>query len=218
MRCLITAGPTYEPLDQVRRLTNQSTGTLGTRLANHLATLGHDVLLLRGEMATAQLPVAAVKILPFSSVDNLASHLTSLACSDPIRVFHAAAVSDFTFGKTFFRDPKSGDLIPIHAGKLSTRNGPLLAELVPTPKLINLLRDQFPNAIIGGWKYEVDGSPAGVIDRCREQIQGARIQFSIANGPAYGTGFGRVTSESVRHLPTLEALIEDLSRNLQGID
>jgi len=37
MNCIVTAGPTYEPLDDVRRLTNFSTGRLGTELANFLA-------------------------------------------------------------------------------------------------------------------------------------------------------------------------------------
>ena len=36
MNCLVTAGPTFEPLDDVRRLTNFSTGRLGTELANFL--------------------------------------------------------------------------------------------------------------------------------------------------------------------------------------
>ena len=40
MKCIVTAGPTYEPLDKVRRLTNFSTGQLGTELANHLAGQG----------------------------------------------------------------------------------------------------------------------------------------------------------------------------------
>ena len=37
MNCIVTAGPTFEPLDDVRRLTNFSTGRLGTELANFLA-------------------------------------------------------------------------------------------------------------------------------------------------------------------------------------
>ena len=52
MNCIVTAGPTYEPLDDVRRLTNFSTGRLGTELANYLAARGHNVILLLGEPAT----------------------------------------------------------------------------------------------------------------------------------------------------------------------
>ena len=52
MHCIVTAGPTYEPIDQVRRLTNHSTGQLGTGLAKRLADDGHEVTLLRGRSAT----------------------------------------------------------------------------------------------------------------------------------------------------------------------
>ena len=43
MNCIVTAGPTFEKLDQVRRLTNFSTGRLGTELANYLTDQGHTV-------------------------------------------------------------------------------------------------------------------------------------------------------------------------------
>src|ERR1039458_3880990 len=52
MHCIVTAGPTYEPLDEVRRLTNFSTGRLGSELVNFLAARGHEVTLLIGEQAT----------------------------------------------------------------------------------------------------------------------------------------------------------------------
>jgi phosphopantothenoylcysteine synthetase/decarboxylase len=52
MNCIVTAGPTYEPLDDVRRITNFSTGRLGTELANFLAARGHHVILLIGVMST----------------------------------------------------------------------------------------------------------------------------------------------------------------------
>ena len=42
MNCIVTAGPTYEPMDNVRRLTNFSTGKLGTELANFLKVFPRD--------------------------------------------------------------------------------------------------------------------------------------------------------------------------------
>ena len=44
VNCIITAGPTFEPLDEVRRLTNFSSGKLGSQLADFLAAQGHRVL------------------------------------------------------------------------------------------------------------------------------------------------------------------------------
>jgi drug/metabolite transporter (DMT)-like permease len=47
MKCIVTAGPTYEELDEVRRMTNFSTGALGSELANYLVDQGRAVELLR---------------------------------------------------------------------------------------------------------------------------------------------------------------------------
>ena len=48
---LVTCGPAYEPIDEVRRITNQSTGELGSLLSETLARANFEVLCLRGEMA-----------------------------------------------------------------------------------------------------------------------------------------------------------------------
>ncbi len=52
VNCVVTAGPTYEPLDGARRLTNFSTGQLGIDLANFLSALGHEVTLLVGQQSS----------------------------------------------------------------------------------------------------------------------------------------------------------------------
>ena len=67
MNCIVTAGPTLEPLDDVRRLTNFSTGRLGTTLANYLAARGHNVILLLGEQATYAGERHARRVEPFST-------------------------------------------------------------------------------------------------------------------------------------------------------
>ena len=71
MNCIVTAGPTYEPMDNVRRLTNFSTGQLGTELANFMAAHGHEVTLLIGEQATYGGERNAHHVLPFSTTANL---------------------------------------------------------------------------------------------------------------------------------------------------
>src|ERR1700730_630479 len=48
MRVVVTCGPSYEPIDEVRRITNFSTGELGSLLANHLAKAGCEVVCFRG--------------------------------------------------------------------------------------------------------------------------------------------------------------------------
>ena len=51
MRFLITAGPTREPLDPVRFLSNRSTGKMGFALAQAAAEAGHEVVLVAGPVA-----------------------------------------------------------------------------------------------------------------------------------------------------------------------
>jgi phosphopantothenoylcysteine synthetase/decarboxylase len=48
MKVIVTCGPGYEPIDQVRRITNFSTGELGVRLCNELARAGFEVFCLKG--------------------------------------------------------------------------------------------------------------------------------------------------------------------------
>lgn len=191
MNCIVTAGPTYESLDQVRRLTNFSTGRLGTELAQFLTAEGHSVVLLKGEQAVFRQDGPAGREVAFTSTEDLSQKLRSLAGSDCHAVFHAAAVSDFAFGRVFRRS-EDGNLAEMHSGKLSTRLGSLLVELVPTPKIIAELRDWFPDALLVGWKYEVDGGPADVVRAAHDQLDSCRTDACVANGPAYGPGFGLV--------------------------
>src|SRR5437899_150688 len=169
MRCLVTAGPTYEPLDEVRRLTNFSTGRLGSELANFLAARGHQVTLLLGEQATYRGERQAQRVEIFATTADLQDRLRALSTQGVAAVFHSAAVSDFTFGKIWVRTAQ-GDLKEIKSGKLSTRQGTLLAELAPTPKVIMGLRQWFPSARLVGWKYEVEGDRARVIGQAKKQI------------------------------------------------
>ena len=210
MQCIVTAGPTFEPLDEVRRLTNLSTGRLGSELVNYLAARGHEATLLIGQQATYRGERHARQTDTFTTTANLRERLQALASPAVTAVFHAAAVSDFTFGKVWRRSPQ-GELIEIKGGKISTRAGTLLAELLPTPKIITELRQWFPAARLVGWKYEVEGGRADVIRLAERQITECRTDACVANGPAYGTGFGLVKAGgAVTHLPDAASLFPAL--------
>lgn len=210
MTCLVTAGPTYEPLDQVRRLTNFSTGRLGTELANFLAAQGHEVILLIGEGATWCGERRVQRVQTFTTTASLRNQLRVLAAEPVDALFHAAAVSDFSFGNVWCRSSK-GELIAVSSGKLSTRQGSLLAELVPIPKLIAELRPWFPRTRVVGWKYEVEGGRESVIQLAETQLKECRTDACVVNGPGYGAGFGLVTREpQIMQLADAAALYEAL--------
>lgn len=199
MNCIVTAGPTYEPLDDVRRLTNFSTGRLGTELANFLAARGHAVTLLLGTLATHVGERRAQQVKFFTTTADLRAKLKSFSGKNVDAIFHAAAVSDFAFGQMFTRNA-AGKLQPFNPSKkISTRGGNLLVELVPTPKIIAELRGWFPKTRIVGWKYEADGGRADALCAARKQITDCSTNAGVANGPAYGRGFGLVTARSKQH-------------------
>jgi phosphopantothenoylcysteine decarboxylase/phosphopantothenate--cysteine ligase len=215
MRCIVTAGPTYEPLDHVRRLTNMSSGRLGSELVNHLTAKGHEVTLLIGHQATWQGERNAVSVKTFTTTEHLRQMLEGLAETGAEAVFHAAAVSDFSFGKVF-RRAADGELSEIRSGKISTREGGLLVELVPTPKIIRHLRSWYPNALLVGWKYEVEGTRDSVLRLASHQIDECRTDACVANGPAYGTGFGLLQrGKECCDLPDSSALFNELDQLLR---
>jgi phosphopantothenoylcysteine synthetase/decarboxylase len=212
MNCLVTAGPTFEPLDEVRRLTNFSTGRLGTELANFLTARGHKVTLLIGESATyvGERKAQAVKI--FSTTADLRAQLKSFSGKKVDTIFHAAAVSDFAFGK-IFAETKAGEFTALKtAKKISTRQGSLLVELLPTPKIIAELRGWFPETKIIGWKFEADGKRADALRAAKKQIADCATDFCVANGPAYGKGFNLVTLKAQKHFSDPRQLLAALEK------
>jgi phosphopantothenoylcysteine decarboxylase/phosphopantothenate--cysteine ligase len=216
MRCIVTAGPAYEELDEVRRLTNFSTGALGAELANFLVGRGHEVDLLRGHYSTCQIEPKAQRTQVFTTAADLRRRLQKLRSRKPGAVFHAAAVSDFTFGKIWSR-VAGGRLKEIKSPKISTHGGQVLAELVPVPKIISELRNWFPEARLIGWKYELEGSRSQAIARAVQQVADNNTDACVINGRAYGAGFGLLTARGkCRHLPDKNALFDALEKLLAG--
>jgi phosphopantothenoylcysteine decarboxylase/phosphopantothenate--cysteine ligase len=214
MNCIVTAGPTFEPLDDVRRLTNFSTGRLGTELANFLVARGHAVTLLVGTMATHTGERHAQTVRFFTTTEDLRAKLKSASGKKIDAIFHAAAVSDFAFGKMFTRGAAGKLKAFTPSKKISTRSGNLLVELVPTPKIIAELRNWFPDAKIVGWKYEAVGGRADALRSSRKQITDCSTDACVSNGPAYGRGFGLVTARGEKHFASKEKLFAALGKIL----
>ena len=186
MRVIVTCGPSHEPIDQVRRLTNFSTGELGLALAAALAGAGHLVLCLKGEGATAQGATAGVKMAAFSTNDDLLRKLEAEAgAADTI--FHAAALCDYRV-----KAVRAADGSSLTATKIPTRSGELTLTLEPTVKVLPRLRAIFPNAKIVGWKYELDGTRDDALALAARQIAECRTDACVVNGTAWGAGFGFV--------------------------
>jgi phosphopantothenate---cysteine ligase (CTP) len=203
MRIVITSGPSYEPLDKVRRLSNFSTGELGTLLAEGFAEAGHSVVCFRGVASTFPSPLWPVEVIPFTTNDDLASGLQALpAREEATIVLHAAALCDFRIKEI---TDETGE--PVRGDKVSSRAGTFKLTLEPAPKLIASLRSLFPSSILVGWKYELDGTADEVLARGRKQMDDCLTDACVLNGSAYGSGFGVISrSDEQVHLPDKAAL------------
>jgi len=198
MRIVITSGPSYEPLDKVRRLSNFSTGELGTLLAEGFAEAGHSVVCFRGVASTFPAPLWPVEVIPFTTNDDLATGLKNLPVRDEATiVFHAAALCDFQVKEI---TDENGQ--PVDSNKVSSRAGALKLTLEPAPKVISALRRFFPASILVGWKYELDGTVDDVLAKGRKQIDECLTDACVLNGAAYGAGYGVISRSGEQvHLP-----------------
>jgi len=93
MKILITAGPTREPIDPVRYLTNRSSGKMGYALASAAAKRGHQVLIISGP-SYLDIP-ERVDFLPVESAADMYQAVESQIERYDIAIF-AAAVADYT--------------------------------------------------------------------------------------------------------------------------
>lgn len=205
MRVVVTCGPSYEPIDEVRRITNFSTGELGARLASRLAEDGHEVICLRGVAATREWPLTNVRHVPFSTNADLLEKLRAIEDRASVGAFfHTAALADFTVERS------SGER------KLSSRVGNLTLTLVPAPKVIGSLRASFPNAWIVGWKFELDGTREDVIAKGLRQIVENGTDVCVLNGAAYGDGFGVLEPNgAMTHFANRAELSDALAKRLR---
>jgi phosphopantothenoylcysteine decarboxylase/phosphopantothenate--cysteine ligase len=208
MTILITIGPTQEPLDAMRLISNRSTGELGTLLAATLADQGHTIIALRGTGATASptpLERENIRVVSFTTTEDLCSRLESLSKEETIEaIFHAAAVSDFYL-------PSGG------SGKIPTSSGSLTLTLEPTPKLLPRMREWFPMAMIAGWKFEAVGDREEALAAGCAQISTCHTDACVVNGPSYGDGFGVLSkSGALTHLSDRVALCQFLAEQLKN--
>jgi phosphopantothenoylcysteine decarboxylase / phosphopantothenate---cysteine ligase len=127
LRVLITAGPTYEPIDAVRFIGNRSSGRMGIALARACAHHGLMPTLLLGPVDDAVVDslgsaAADVALHRFHTTDELAA-LLALHWPEHDVLIMAAAVADFR--------PRIRE-----AGKRKRADGPISLELEPTPDLL----------------------------------------------------------------------------------
>ena len=137
-KVLITSGGTQEPIDDVRVLTNRSTGATGAKMAERLFDLGVDVTLLHAEAAIQ--PQRQLETESFVSFTDLETALRKRLHENSYDlVIHAAAVADFAV-----ENPKLGEKI---------RSDEVLdIRFRKNPKLVNQIKSWSPGTKLVAFK------------------------------------------------------------------
>ncbi len=207
LKILLTFGPASVPMDDVRRITNHSTGSLGNAMGRYFLEQNHEMIALRGEGATVP---SSFPFYAFKTNQDLQRRLFELSAHfQPDLLLHAAALSDYEIESISI--PHSESTTPISVGKIASHHDRITLQLKPAPKILPQLRSWFPKSTIIGWKYELEGTAEQAITKAQQQILQKQTDYSVINGKAYGEGFGICDAQQVRY-PHLNAL--DLSKKL----
>ena len=167
-RILITAGPTWVPIDTVRVISNVATGQTGILLAEELRRLGAKVTLLIGPVETCCLN-KNIKLLRFRFFDELKDKIIQeLKYKKYDIVIHSAAVSDYEPSK-------------VYSGKIKSGIKNLRLSLIPAEKIIDLIKIIDNSIILVGFKFEPQAKKDMLIKRTKELIRAANLNLAVAN-------------------------------------
>ena len=193
-RVVVTAGPTLEPIDPVRFVSNRSSGKMGYAIAAAAADAGAEVFLVSGP--TALRAPAGTQLVPIETAEQLRDAVLGLL-PNADAVVMAAAVADYRPIETRERKIKKRD-----AGKEMT------LRLTENPDILKaIVVARRAGAIVVGFKAETGDATAEAGRMLREK----KLDLVVANdvsdpGSAFGSDTDRVTfvsADGVEALPLL---------------
>jgi phosphopantothenoylcysteine decarboxylase/phosphopantothenate--cysteine ligase len=160
---LVTGGATAQPLDDMRIITNRSSGRTAVEIARAAFMAGYDTTLFLGH-ATVDAP-GYIDVRRFTTVNDLIGLIDSTGGWDA--VIHAAAVSDYS--------PERSE------GKIRSGKDELVIKLKPTRKVIGIMRERWPSARIYGFKAEPYSDKDRLVQAGRELMEKYGIDGVFAN-------------------------------------
>lgn len=203
---LVTAGPTYEPIDPVRFIGNRSSGKMGFAIANAAAQRGADVTLISG-------PVALGSPKNVSRVDVETAAQMHQAVTKHAKkcdaIIMSAAVADYA--------PKKAAANKI---KKNESMGGLMMELEPTSDILRELGAKKNGTVLVGFALETEDEVKNAKDKLRKK----NLDFIVLNTPrdegsAFGSDTNVVTiinkngkSEKLPKMPKFDVATEILNR------
>lgn len=162
MRILVTAGPTREYFDNVRFISNASSGRMGYAVAEAARARGHEVVLISGPV---ELPAPDVEVIRVESAEQMLSAATRVFADCDAGIM-TAAVADFRPAVRLTR-------------KAPKPSGPHEVQLEPTPDILATLGAVKGDRILVGFALQDDDPQA----RAEEKLVRKRCDAIVLNGP-----------------------------------
>ncbi len=160
-RVVVIAGSTVEPIDDIRIVSNRSSGATGVELARSAFEHGADVELWLGRHE-----VSVPAWMPTRSFDTTADLAGMVDTAQADICLVPAAISDFS--------PKK------QKGKIPSRGGALTLDLMPTPKVLAALRKATKGTLVG-FKAEAGVTAAELKAKAMALLKEAELDLVVAN-------------------------------------
>jgi len=174
-RVLITAGPTQEPLDPVRFLSNRSSGKMGWALTEAARDRGADVVLVAGPTSLA--PVPNVTYVPVVTSEEMRKEVVTRFPGTDVLIM-AAAVADFRPARPA-------------RGKVPKGRDVRMLALEPTKDILKELPLRRAGQVVVGFAAET----GDLVARARGKLRDKSLDLIVANDLTEpGAGFGTDTN------------------------
>lgn len=213
MRILITAGPTIEPLDPIRFITNHSTGIMGYEAATEGAKKGFKICLVSGPVKlAAPRNVEIVNVLTAKEMD--------LAVSERIKDFDCiimtAAVCDFRPGKTQKNKIKKKDRLEI----CLVKNPDILSKIKSNNNLIKVgfaleTKELLKNSKKKLKEKNLDLIVANIKKRDKDPFGEGKKDYTVINAAGEIDSFRNITKKKMAK--TILGTIENMAKWTNGV-
>jgi phosphopantothenoylcysteine decarboxylase/phosphopantothenate--cysteine ligase len=207
VRLLVTAGPTYEPIDPVRFIGNRSSGRTGYTIAEEAARRGARVTLVSGPTELPD-PFGCMVVRVQTAEEMYTAAMSAFAAADA--VIASAAVSDMRPAEAL-----------IH--KLKKSDAPDILVLERTRDILAEMGEEKGDRVLIGFAAE----SRELIEEARDKLERKNLDLVVANDiTVEGLGFGSshnevclVSASEVEHLPimTKRALAREICDRLAAL-
>ncbi len=165
MKVLITLGPTQEPIDAIRYITNASSGKMGAALAKESVSRGYETTIVSGPV-NIKLPGKA-RVLRIRTAEEMReTSLKELKRGYDIFI-STAAIADYT---------------PVfHEGKIKSGKPDWIIKLRENLKLTRCVKERFPELFVVAFKAEYNTSKESLVESAWSKLKCEGLDMIVAN-------------------------------------